>query len=126
MPFEVPFRCEVVPEQGGVRARVVGSLDMATAPELDARLTELCAAGHRLLVIDLGELEFMDSSGLRLLLHWDAYARRDGISVELAAGPPAVQRLFEITGTAGVFTFRAPSLDEAPQDPVSRAPRPAR
>ena len=106
MPYEVPFRCEVVPEEDGVRVRAFGSLDMATTPELDAKLTELCAANHRVLIVDLGTLDFMDSSGLRLLLSWNTYARRDGLSVELVPGPPTVQRVFEVTGTRGVFTFR--------------------
>jgi anti-sigma B factor antagonist len=95
-----------VPDEGGVRVRPFGSLDMATAPELDAKLTDLCATGHDLILVDLGGLDFMDSSGLRLLLSWDSFARRDGISVQLVPGSPTVQRVFEVTGTAGVFTFR--------------------
>jgi anti-sigma B factor antagonist len=89
-----------------VRVRALGSLDLATTAELDAKLTELCAAGHDLIIVDLGGLDFMDSSGLRLLLSWDSLARRDGISVHLVPGPPTVQRVFEVTGTAGVLTFR--------------------
>ena len=106
MPDEVPFRYEVAPQDRGVRVRAFGSLDMATTPDLDATLTELCAADHDLIIVDLGGLDFMDSSGLRLLLNWDAFARRDGISVHLVPGPPTVQRVFDVTGTAGVFTFR--------------------
>ena len=89
-----------------MRVRAFGSLDMATTPELDAKLTELRAADHDLIIVDLGGLDFMDSSGLRLLLSWDSFARRDGIRVHLVPGPPTVQRVFEVTGTAGVFTFR--------------------
>ena len=48
----------------------------------------------------------MDSSGSRLLLRWDSLGRCDGISVHLVPGPATVQRVFELTGTAGVFTFR--------------------
>jgi anti-sigma B factor antagonist len=89
-----------------MRVRAFGDLDMATVPQLDAELKAQSASGERLLVIDLGGLDFLDSSGLRLLLSWDAYARRDGISVEVVPGPPAVQRVFDVTGTAQVFTFR--------------------
>ena len=106
MHDEVPFHCEIARDADGVRVRAVGSLDMATAPELDAKLTELYAAEHRLVILDLRDLDFMDSSGLRLLLSWDAFARRDGMALHLVPGPPAVQLVFDVSGTAGVFTFR--------------------
>jgi anti-anti-sigma factor len=57
------------------------------------------------LIVDLSELDFMDSVGLRLLLAVDADARRDGFSIALVRGPAAVQRVFEITGTADVLPF---------------------
>lgn len=106
MHYEVPFQCEIAREEEGVRVRVFGSLDMATSPELDAKLTELYAARHRLIILDLGDLDFIDSSGLRLLLGWDAVARSDGMALHLVPGPPAVQLVFDVTGTADAFTFR--------------------
>jgi anti-anti-sigma factor len=99
------FSCEVQPERGAVRVHPVGSLDVATADVLDAQLHELREAGFRRLIVDLGKLEFMDSTGLRLLLEWDAESRADGFGVEVAPGPPAVQRVFELTGTASLLRF---------------------
>jgi anti-anti-sigma factor len=99
------FRCEVQPERGAARVSAVGSLDVATVEVLDAQLRELREAGFRRLIVDLGELRFMDSTGLRLLLKWDAEARGDGYAIEVAPGPPAVQRVFEITGSLDLLRF---------------------
>jgi anti-anti-sigma factor len=106
-PVEESFAYEVVPERDTARIRVTGSVDMATVPELDAQLRELCAAGFRRIVLDLSALDFMDSTGLRLILRWDAEARRDGLAFALVPGGPAVQRLFEITQTAAHLPFVA-------------------
>jgi len=78
---------------------------MATAPILAAQLKELRASGFRHLVIDLGRLDFIDSTGLRLLLTEHADAREDGFSIALVGGKPAVQRVFELTKTLDVLPF---------------------
>jgi len=104
-PLPDPFSCEVRPERGAVRVFALGSLDVATVPALESQLTELRDAGFRRLIIDLSKLGFMDSTGLRLLLKWDAEARQDGFAIDLVPGPPAVQRVFELTGTAGLLPF---------------------
>jgi anti-anti-sigma factor len=72
---------------------------------LEAQIGELRAAGFRRLILDLSQLDFMDSTGLRLILRWDAEARQDGFSIGLVPGPPAVQRVFELTGTANALPF---------------------
>ena len=47
----------------------------------------------------------MDSTGLRAVLALDAEARRDGFTLSLVRGSAAVQRVFELTGTAGALPF---------------------
>ena len=89
-----------------MRVRTTGSLDLASAPLLDAELSRLYEVGFRRLIVDLSDLQFMDSTGLRLLLRWDAATRQDSLSIELIPGPPAVQRVFEVTGTAKLLPFR--------------------
>ena len=95
--------CEVVPERDAVRVRPVGSLDMATAPVLEQQLEELREAGFRQLIVDLGGLSFMDSTGLRIALKWHEAAERDGFEIGFAPGPPAVQCVFELTGMSDVL-----------------------
>jgi anti-sigma B factor antagonist len=99
------FQCEVQTDRDAVRVSVVGELDLATVPTLDACLTELRESGFRQLVVDLSRLEFLDSTGLRLLLQYDAQARQDGFSFSLTPGPRSVQRIFELSGTHGLLTF---------------------
>jgi anti-anti-sigma factor len=102
------FRCEVVREEAGAaRVRIGGALDIAAVPVLEATVGELREAGVQHVILDLSELDFMDSTGLRCILERDAEARQDGVSLSLVAGPPAVQRVFELTGTAARLPFIA-------------------
>src|SRR5687768_1074533 len=87
---EESLRCEVVPERDAVRVRPIGSLDIATVPVLEQQLNELRQAGFRRLIVDLGGLRFMDSTGLRLALKWHHAAQHDGFEIGFAPGPPAV------------------------------------
>ena len=103
-----PFRCDVEPAREHVRVVPRGEVDLETAPALDARLRELCESGFGHLVLDLREVTFMDSTGLRVVLDWDDFARRDGIAFTLIPGPPALQRLFEITGVLDRLRFEPP------------------
>jgi anti-sigma B factor antagonist len=101
----VELRCDVVRDGSRARIAVMGDLDMQTVPVLEAQLRDLRDAGARELVIDLGSLGFLDSTGLRLLLAESAAARQDGFSLALVPGPPAVQRIFELTATAAFVAF---------------------
>jgi anti-anti-sigma factor len=85
--------------------RALGELDLATVPILEAEVAQLREAGFRRLVLDLSGLGFIDSTGLRCIVALDADARRDGFSIALVAGPPAVQRVFELTGTTAQLPF---------------------
>src|SRR5688572_24334060 len=94
------LRCDVLREEDAATLRISGALDLATVPILEAEVGKLREAGFRRLILDLGELGFMDSRGLCCILELDAEARQDGFAISLVAGPRAVQRVFEITGTA--------------------------
>ena len=100
-----PFRCELEPYRDVVHVRAIGELDMAAVPAVGAQLDELAAAGFAHVVLDLREVSFMDSAGLRLILAWDAKARADGLTFELVHGPAPVQRLFDVTGATDRLRF---------------------
>lgn len=97
--------CEVVPERDAIRVRPIGSLDMATGRVLEQQLQELREAGFRRLIVDLGSLSFMDSTGLKIALKWHEAAHQDGFEIGFAPGPPSVQRVFEVTGTSQYLPF---------------------
>jgi anti-anti-sigma factor len=94
-----PYRCDVFPERDRVRIAPVGELDIATAPQLDDTIRELVESGFDQVVLDLANVEFLDSTGLRLILRWHASAERERLRFQVRPGPPAVQKLFTLTGT---------------------------
>ena len=110
-----PFRCEVHTRREVVRVCPVGELDIATVPLVEAHLTEFAAGGFRQLTLDLRAVCFLDSTGLRLILRWDARSRADNFTFSLVAGPPRVQRLFDLTRLTGRLSFveASPAGDRA-------------
>jgi anti-anti-sigma factor len=100
-----PFRCDVTRVDGSLHLRPVGELDMSTVPVLEDAFNDARATGHRRLVVDLRELEFMDSTGLTLLTRWSLGAERDGYDLALVAGSDRIQRLFELTRLITHFKF---------------------
>jgi anti-sigma B factor antagonist len=103
-----PFRCDVEPNRETVRVRPVGELDLATVDVVEEQLSELKAAGFTSLTLDLRDVRFLDSTGLRMILLWDAEARAGGFVFRLIEGPPAVRRLFDLTGTTEKFDYVDP------------------
>lgn len=93
------------PDPHGIVLRLVGELDLASVRELDRQLRELEAASPGRLLIDLGGLDFMDSSGLALLIRAQQSANANGHRLTLRPGPAQVQRLFELTDAVDRFTF---------------------
>lgn len=79
----------------GERVVVVlrGELDLATVDQVRARLGALRAA-NRPVVLDLDELTFMDSTGIRLVLESVRDSEREGWRFEVTRGSSAVQRIF--------------------------------
>ena len=80
---------------------------MATVGAVEAGAPASSRLGFRNIVLDLGGLTFMDSSGLHLVTRWAQEASRDGFVFELEPGPPQVQRLFELTSVIDELQFRS-------------------
>jgi anti-anti-sigma factor len=75
-----------------------GELDVAGATLLEQEVDRVVSDHEvRTLVLDLRELDFMDSTGLRLMVLADDRSRAEGRSLRLVRGKPDVQRVFEIT-----------------------------
>jgi anti-anti-sigma factor len=77
--------------------RACGELDIETAPQLHAALCEV-EARDRLVELDLRELTFMDSCGIRVVMQHVNRARRDGFRVAVIPPPAYVARALELTG----------------------------
>jgi anti-sigma B factor antagonist len=93
---------------GGERViRLRGELDIDSAPDLERVLLRSRPARQRV-VLDLSELEFMDSTGLRVLLRARAVAEDGGWEVLLRDVPPTIRRLFDMTGVHEALPAEAP------------------
>jgi anti-anti-sigma factor len=75
---------------------LAGELDLASAPDADRRLLEVERMGVGEIVLDLRPLEFLDSTGLRMVLAADSRARGEGRRLCLVPGPDPVQRVFRL------------------------------
>jgi anti-anti-sigma factor len=83
---------------------VTGELDLRTSPELEERLTRVWAAGAELVILDLRQIEFMDSSGLRVLLGAHQRAQESGRRFALVRGADQVERVLTLTGVRDLLT----------------------
>ena len=101
-----PFTCQVSTQEGKAVVSPRGELDMATVGAVEERLKEVRRSGVDRVVLDLGGLTFMDSSGLHLITRWVNEASQDGFELELEPGPPAVQRIFELTAITDTLPWR--------------------
>jgi anti-anti-sigma factor len=86
-------------EQRGAAVHVLmsGELDISTATRLEDDLHRVEAEQPRLIVLDLAQLSFMDSTGLRLLITADARAREQGRRLAIVQGSEMVQRVLRLT-----------------------------
>jgi anti-sigma B factor antagonist len=91
-----------------------GELDMLVAPDLEDAVRHLCDEDAAELVLDLRNLTFMDSRGLRSTLIAHELCRQSGYKFAVVPGPRQVQALFELTGLAERLPFQT---DQQPPTP---------
>lgn len=78
-----------------------GELDLVGAPLLQGEIESAAVEGAPLIVLDLEDLQFIDSSGLRVILSAHERARERGQAFALTRGSQQVQRLLSIAGVSG-------------------------
>jgi anti-anti-sigma factor len=99
------FEVQVRDEDRAVVVGVTGELDLASSPGLEQELEKLAASGAGLVIVDLRELEFMDSTGLSVLVRAHQQATESGQRFAVVRGPQQVQRLLSLTGVADRLTL---------------------
>jgi anti-sigma B factor antagonist len=100
------FRAEARPVVDGIGEVVVeGEIDVATAPQLREALHQVLEEGATRLRIDLGEVGFIDSAGLGVLIGVLKRIREVGGEIELVHVQPAPRKVIEITGLDELFTL---------------------
>jgi anti-anti-sigma factor len=86
-----------------VLIRLEGRLDASNAATLQQKLSALEPRRHTLWVLDMANVEFIDSAGLVALIAGLKAARRHGCRLAICHARPSVKLLFEITQLDGVF-----------------------
>jgi anti-anti-sigma factor len=84
---------------------LVGDLDLATAPALEDAVARLCGEGAREIVLDLKELEFLDSTGFRAVLAGKDVCEGHGCVFAMTRGKEPVQRVFDVSGVLKKLPF---------------------
>jgi len=95
-----PFSVEREARGTAVRLVLTGDLDLATSGEADLAILTAEESQPPVLILDLSELDFMDSTGLRVIVSAASRARDDDRRLVVVKGPEVVQRVFEITRLA--------------------------
>jgi anti-anti-sigma factor len=86
------------PSPSGVVLRVVGSVDSTTAPELQAALLRATEAPAGSVELNLAEVSFMSSAGLRTLLLGSKALQKRGERLTLSNVPPQIYNILNLTG----------------------------
>jgi anti-anti-sigma factor len=105
----MPFAAEHHYRADAHVVKLSGELDLAVEDAATLALRAAASDGRARLVVDLADLSFLDSTGLRVLIDAACTAEMNGIAFVLADPQPSVYRLFHLTQTADRFEFT--SLD---------------
>lgn len=112
-----PLSVEIKPEHDGkaIVYGLRGSLDFETAPSLRAAMLEAADEGKHDIVVDLSQLEFLDSSGLGALIGAHKRALENAGRVRVIVSTGTIARLLTITGLMNVLAVY-PSIEAALED----------
>ncbi|HEV2819781.1 MAG TPA: STAS domain-containing protein [Solirubrobacteraceae bacterium] len=116
MRHPIPIEFDVFGESLDARTRLItvcGEIHVSTAPRLSERLDEAIAGGMTAIVVDLSRVEFIDSTGLSVLLNGLRRVIRRQAAMALVCANPTVLRLFHITrldATFDILPTRAAAL----------------
>lgn len=91
--------------EGVVLLDLAGEFDLAVSERFHALIDAAVAERPRLVVADISEVSFMDSTMLRELLRAHRALEDEGARLVVAAAQPPVQRLLELTGTDALFVL---------------------
>ena len=100
------FTTQIDARNDVARIALSGELDMATVPLLNDQLAALEQDGSKVILLDLRDLNFIDSSGIQAFVQAHTRSGTNGHRFVLVGASPTAQRLFEMTGTE--FLLEAP------------------
>lgn len=92
-------------DAGSVVLAVRGEVDLYTAPQLRARLEEAVRAPEPRVIVDLEALDFIDSTGLGVMVSAVKQARAAGGDIILRKPGPSTRKILEIAGLTELFSI---------------------
>lgn len=95
--------------------RVTGYLDVSTAPRLREKFVQVIETAPRVILLDLGSIEFLDSSALGVILNGWKKMQAEGATLAVISSQPRITKIFEITALNLSIPMYS-SLDEARSD----------
>jgi anti-sigma B factor antagonist len=87
--------------------KVSGEVDIQTSTILDEHVQQALDEGVSFMVVDLGEVTFLDSTGLSVLIAGLKRCQSAGGAMRVASALPNVRRVFEVTGLTEVFQMES-------------------
>ena len=107
MPLEIQIQKNVAPNAGVITVQLTGSLDTATAPELERQLAPALGGPVKEVVFDLANLKFISSAGLRVFSTTRKTLKERGGQASFIHMQPQIQEVFEIIKSLpGVAVFK--------------------
>lgn len=104
---ELRVTVELGAADGWPIVRVAGEVDIQTSPTLDDQLQSVVDQGHASVLVDLGEVTFLDSTGLSALIGGLRRCQAAGGELHLVSPRPNVRKVLEITGLTDAFHLDA-------------------
>ena len=83
-------------ENSVARVALAGALNTDTAPAFELRLQDAVAAGHELTVLDMKDLDYISSAGLRVIFKAAKQTKSSGRKLAAANRKPHIDKVFEI------------------------------
>jgi anti-anti-sigma factor len=102
---QTPFEMESAHDRDTGRLTLCGELDIATVPRVEEAVDALLAQGVKKLTIDLGDVGFVDSSGLRLFIVLDQRASAEGWTLGLTRPGRQALTVFRVSGVEENLPF---------------------
>ena len=97
------FHVDVRSEDRAIVFAVAGELDLATSPTLEREIERVRDADVDLLIVDLRDLRFMDSTGLHALVKAHKQAHEAGRRFAVVQGGAQIERLLDLTGVGDLL-----------------------
>ena len=99
-------------KETGTLLQVNGRMDAVTAPAFEKEFIQVMDAGEKMVVVDLADLEYISSAGLRSILSSAKKAKKAGCTMQFCGLRGMAQEVFQVSGLGTMFTVTA-TVEEA-------------